>query len=183
MVSDDAAISGRLGAREFHQLFIENQPRVYAFIRTLLPDFDDAQEVFQSACVIILGKADQFADGTSFTKWACQIAYYEACNYRRRRQKAAPTFAVDVLELLMAEQIERFEKTDLRQDALRNCLGRLRPQDRALLESRYGANKTPSELAAELARPLATVKKTLQRLRRSLQACIERTMALDERSV
>lgn len=183
MVSEDAVVSGRLGAREFHQLFIENQPRVYAFIRTLLPDYDDSQEVFQSACVIILGKADQFVAGTSFPKWACQISYFEACNYRRRRQNAAPTFAADVLEILMAQQIERFERTDLRQEALHNCLGRLRPQDRALLESRYSANKTPSELATELSRPIATVKKSLQRLRRSLQACIERTMALDERGI
>jgi RNA polymerase sigma-70 factor (ECF subfamily) len=182
MVSEDATTSA-LGAREFHQLFVENQPRVYAFIRTLLPDFEDSQEVFQNACVIILGKADQFVAETSFARWACQIAYYEACNYRRRRQRAAPTFAPDVLELLMAEQLERFEKTDLRQEALRNCLGRLRPQDRALLESRYSANKTPSEMAVELARPLATVKKSLQRLRRNLQECIKRTLALEERGL
>jgi RNA polymerase sigma-70 factor (ECF subfamily) len=181
MVCDDATAARQVGSREFHQLFIKNQPRVYAFIRTLLPDFEDSQEVFQNTCLIVLGKADQFVGGTNFAKWACQIGYYEACNYRRRRQRDAPTFAPDVLELLMAEQIERFEKTDLRQEALRNCLGRLPSRDRALLESRYGANKTPSELATELARPLATVKKALQRLRRNLQECIKRTMALEER--
>ena len=43
--------------------------------------------------MVILGKAAQFAAGTDFFRWACQIAKYEVYNYRRRRQAERVCFS------------------------------------------------------------------------------------------
>src|SRR5690606_31327854 len=126
------------------------------FIRTLLPDFNDAQDVFQNTCVIVLGKSDQFQPGTDFAKWACQIAYFEVCNHRRKSQKETTAFSAEALEALKSEQMERMDEADHRHAALKNCLGKLRPRDRELLDARYCRNAPLAVLAAELARPVGT---------------------------
>jgi RNA polymerase sigma-70 factor (ECF subfamily) len=178
---DARTVVPKLNERDYHQLFIENQRRIYSFIRTLLPDFNDAQDVFQNVCVVVLGKADQFVPGTDLCKWACQIAYFEVCNYRRRKQKESTGFSAEALELLRAEQLQRWDEIDARYEALMNCLAKLQPRDRKLLDARYRCNVALRELAAELARPVATIKKVLRRIRRDLQQCIERTLAREER--
>jgi RNA polymerase sigma-70 factor, ECF subfamily len=162
-----------LTREEFHQLFIENQHRVFAYILTVLPRVDDAREVFQSTCLILLNKADQFEPGTSFVKWACQIAHFEVCNYRRRRQREFLVIEDQVLESLLAKQLAQLEQIGNRQEALRLCLDRLPSQDRQLIDARYQRNITARQLARELGRPEDTVYKALRRIRSRLQQCIE----------
>ena len=181
-MTEAASSAARLDSREYHQLFVESQRRIYAFIRTLLPDFNDSQDVFQNTCIILLGKADQFEPGTDFTKWACRIAYYEVCNFRRRKGKET-TFTSETIEALQSEQMQKREYLDARHDALVNCLEKLHPNERKLLEARYRRNASLHDVAAELARPLGTTKKILQRIRRNLQQCIERTLAREERGL
>jgi RNA polymerase sigma-70 factor (ECF subfamily) len=84
---------------------------------------------------------------------------------------------------LKSEQLERFDQADFRHAALKNCLGKLKPKDRELLDARYCRNTPLGDLAAKLARPVGTIKKSLQRIRRALQGCIERTLASEERGV
>ena len=95
----------------FHQLFVKNQRQVFAYILTLLPRMSDAEEVFQQACVVILGKASQFkasqvAAGADFFRWACQIAKYEVYNYRRRRATQQVCFSDALLDQLAARRLE-----------------------------------------------------------------------------
>lgn len=181
-MTEAASSAARLDSREYHQLFVENQRRIYAFIRTLLPDFNDSQDVFQNTCVILLGKAERFEPGTDFTKWACQIAYYEICNYRRRQGKEA-TFSAETIEVLKSEQMQERERLDARHDALLKCMKKLQPNDRKLLDARYRRNAPLHDVAAEVSRPVGTIKKMLQRIRRNLQQCIERTLAHEERGI
>ena len=168
---------------DFHDLFVENQRRVFGYILTLLPKLDDAKEVFQATSVVIFKKADQFVQGTDFAKWACQIAHFEVCNYRRKRHKEFLVLDTEVLESIAAKQAAGVENVDYRQAALRQCLGKLNADDRQLIEARYRRNVTARQLAAEMSRPADNVYKALQRIRRRLQQCIERTLAAEERTV
>jgi RNA polymerase sigma-70 factor (ECF subfamily) len=165
---------------EFQRLFLENQRRVFGYILTLVPSLDDAREIFQNVCVVIFSKSGQFAAGTDFAKWACQIAHFEVFNYRRRRQKEGAWLSSDVLEALAAKRLEAAGELEARQAALQSCLGKMRPKDRELIETRYRRNLTSRNLAAELGRPADTVYKALRRIRRALYQCIERTLAREE---
>ena len=93
---------------EFQRLFVENQRRIFGYILTLAPSSDDAQEIFQNVCIVILSKASQFVAGTDFAKWACQIAHYEVFNYRRR-QKRVTWLSEEVLSSLAAKRLEAVE--------------------------------------------------------------------------
>jgi RNA polymerase sigma-70 factor, ECF subfamily len=168
---------------DFHDLFVENQRRVFGYILTLLPKLEDAKEVFQATSVVIFRKAGQFVRGTDFPKWACQIAHFEVCNYRRKRHKEFLVLDTEVLESIAAKQSASVDNDEDRREALRQCLGKLNEDDRQLIEARYRRNVTSRQLAAEMSRPADNVYKALQRIRRRLQQCIERTMAAEERPV
>jgi DNA-directed RNA polymerase specialized sigma24 family protein len=56
------------------------------------------------------------------------------------------------------------------------CIENLRARDKELVRRRYQAGVSVSELAAWLHRSIDAVYKSLHRIRRSLLACVERTM-------
>jgi RNA polymerase sigma-70 factor (ECF subfamily) len=69
---------------------------------------------------------------------------------------------------------------------LRRCLEKLSEKDRQLVRKCYGdgyrpqgARVTFKAVALELGRPVNTVYKALNRIRRALYECIERTLAVE----
>jgi RNA polymerase sigma-70 factor (ECF subfamily) len=162
---------------EFHRLFVENQRRLFGFVLTLLPRIDEAEEVFQNICVVLLGKFDAFEPGTSFIRWACQIAKYEVLNYRRRSRRDHLVFTENEVELLAERRLELEPELDSRRTALRQCLQKLRPEDRRLVQARYAGNCNARVAAERLHMQENTVYKALQRIRRALRRCIDATLA------
>jgi len=164
----------------FHRLFMENQRRVFGCILSLLPRMADAEEVFQDACVIILSKADQFSPGTDFARWACQIARFEVYNYRRRGKSMNLWMNDSLVEELAETRLAESAWLEDRYTALRECLQRLRPADRSLIEARYVGKTTSRGLAQRLGMPENTVYKALGRIRRALGMCVDRRIAGEE---
>lgn len=169
---------------EFHRLFMQSQRRIFGYILTLLPRLTDAEEVFQQSCVIILGKAAQFAPGTDFVAWACQIAKFEVYNYRRRQQGERLHFDDALLDRIAACRLQKSDLLEQELDALRGCVEKLPPSDRHLIQEQYKRRITSRTLAAELGRPTNSVYKAIQRIRRRLRDCVEKVLSrqADDRS-
>ncbi len=162
---------------QFHRLFLENQRRLFGFVLTFLPRIDQAEEVFQNVCVILLDKFNEFQPGTSFIRWACQIAKYEVLSFRRRSQRTPSALSEAEIELLAERQMEMEPQLVVRQAALRLCLEKLRLEDRRLIEARYSENTNSRALAVSLKLPENTVYKALGRIRRALRRCVETRLA------
>jgi RNA polymerase sigma-70 factor (ECF subfamily) len=63
---------------------------------------------------------------------------------------------------------------------LRRCLDKLPDKDRQLVRYCYGDSRaTFKTVAQELGRPVNTVYKALNRIRKSLMQCIERTLSVE----
>lgn len=165
---------------DFIELFVANQRRVFGYVLTALPRMEDAREVFQATCIVLLNKASQYTPGTDFARWACQIAYFEICNYRRKRHRDLMILDSQVLDTLASKQVENWDQAERRARALEVCLSRLSQQDRELIKARYQRDVTARQLAADLSRPADTVYKALRRIRRRLQYCIEKALAREE---
>ena len=162
---------------EFHRLFIENQRRLFGFVLTLLPRIDEAEEVFQNICVVLLGKFEAFEPGTSFIRWACQIAKFEVLNFRRRTRRDHCVFSACEIELLAERRLEMEPELEPRRIALRDCLQKLRPEDRRLVQVRYAGDCNTRGLAEKLHIQENTAYKALQRIRRALRRCIDARIA------
>lgn len=163
---------------EFLSCYNREQREIYVYIRSLLFRQQDAEEVFQETCIALWEHFDQFQTGTNFKAWAKQIARHRTLAFcKKRRQEEALVFSDDVLELIADTAEKDSTASEARQAALRECCKKLSQEDQSLIEQRYARRITTVRLAAELGKPLNTVYKALQRIRRGLKQCIERSLA------
>ncbi len=174
------------GQQQFIRLFVANQRRVHAFIRTLIPNTADADDVLQETSITGLSKfTSSFLKGRAdprdfrieeFVAWICTIARYEALKWCRKVKRARPLFSEALTEELADCHARQLEHLEMRHEALSLCLGKLRSRDRALLFLRYESNLTGPEIAERSGRPINTVYKALRRIRQTLLECVDRTV-------
>jgi len=83
----------------------------------------------------------------------------------------------------MAAHEELHQSADDRRQALAGCLGKLSATDRSLVDRHYGESIAATTLADLFGLTTNAVYIRLHRVRRTLLACIERTLARQERNV
>lgn len=167
---------------QFVALFAEHREELFRFILSILPHQADAEDIFQRTSVVLWRKFGNFTPGTNFFRWAARVAQLEVLDYCKKRGRERVGFWSTELVEAIADTREAEEGwlADQRY-ALTDCLSRLRPRDRELVELRYTTKTTSKALAESLGKPAVTVYKNLTRIRRWLSECIERKLAVDRR--
>jgi RNA polymerase sigma-70 factor, ECF subfamily len=162
---------------EFVQLFTHHQRRLFLYILSQVSNPIDAEEVLQETNVVIWSKSGQFREGTNFLAWVSQIANFEVMKFRAKRKRDKLYFSDDFLETVSRDALERVDEFEFRRAALVECLAKLRPKDRELIQLRYSPGECGKRLAEDLGRPANSVYQTLGRIRRTLMECIQRRVA------
>ena len=161
---------------EFVQLFTHHQRRLFLYILSQIPNPIEAEEVQQETNVVIWSKFAQFRSGTNFLAWVSQIANFEVMKYRSRKKRDRMKFSDEFLETVSRESLERSDELEDRQKALAECIEKLRPRDRELIQQRYAPGEKGKHLAEQIGRPANSVYQSLGRIRRSLMECIQRRL-------
>ncbi len=78
--------------KEITRLIVGHQQQIFAFIFSLVPIRDEAEDILQDVCVEIMGRFRDFELGTNFLAWANSIAY---CKVRSARTNYARCLASD----------------------------------------------------------------------------------------
>jgi RNA polymerase sigma-70 factor (ECF subfamily) len=177
----EAAHESAAIAPQFVALFLADHRRLYRYIVALLGTEQDADDVLQETAAVLWRKFSDFESGSSFFAWACKAAFLAVLEYRRRKGREVAPLDQDVLEQIAALSARDFGTAQLRRTALEECLGKLTPRDRTLIDRCYSTNVKTKEVAAELGRPETSVYISLGRIRRALLECIRRTIAVAER--
>jgi RNA polymerase sigma-70 factor, ECF subfamily len=169
-----------LSEEHFVALTVRYERRVRMFITTLHPKPGDVDEIVQGAWLVAWKKLDTFQfsreqPDEEFVRWLCTIARYEALKYRKKK---APGLLLDeeVIDKLTTLQFEEADYFEARHHALLGCVENLRPRDQALIRRRYEENVSARDLADWIGRSVDAVYKSLNRIRTSLLACVERTL-------
>ena len=164
----------------FARLFARHDRWLFAYLVSLLGSSADAEEVYQEVCVVLWREYESFALGTDFVRWVSVIAHNQVRRFRRQRRRVGPQLSDAAVELISRDAIERADLLDSRRDALRGCLDKLSDRDRDLVGHCYSDSRTTFKtVAQDLGRPVNTVYKALNRIRKSLYECIERTLSLE----
>lgn len=163
---------------EFIHEFARNSRQIYGFIRTLVPDRNNADDVFQATSVVMWKKLGEYKSGTNFLAWACQIARYEICKMRDV-EKRRRMLSDEALDALCAEYEQQSDGASDRLVALGGCIEKLAPESRWLIEQRYFHERRPPAIADELGRSVASVYRGLARTHKWLLDCIEKKLATD----
>jgi RNA polymerase sigma-70 factor (ECF subfamily) len=159
------------------QLLINSQRPLYAYILTLLPDLEAADDVLQETNLLLWRKAREFVPGTNFFAWACRTAEYQAMAWLRDRKRNRIAFDETLIRELASQSqpqiIEQVERARL----LTGCIRRLSERDQALLQRRYTYGMSVTKLAEELGKTVNAVSRSLYRIRGLLLDCIKRSAA------
>ncbi len=161
----------------FAKQFIENQRQLYAYIATLMPHRDDAEEVLQRTSLILWQKWEQFDPDRPFLPWARGIALNEIRNFLRRSERKNVHLSENIIELL-AEELKDDQPRE-RIEALSACLEQLEEDQRNLLEQCYLGSTGIKAVAASMSSSAASVYMKLHRMRKFLVQCINRRVARD----
>ena len=168
--------------REFIRLLMENERRIYAYIRTLLGNNADAEDVLQETSMIMWDKFSEFDPNSNFIAWSFKIAYFSAQNFRRKKVRSKVVFSNSLFEVLAEKTTQMAPILDQRHELLNGCMEKLSESDRKLLRMRYELESSIETTAEQSGRTTQAIYKALSRLRATLFECVSRGMALEGQS-
>ncbi len=166
-------------AERFVSLILAHQRRLHGFIRALVPELADVDDLFQQTSAVLWRRFDDYQPGTNFAAWAMQVARNQVRDYRKKHLRHRGVFSDELFDALADKIAAASEAADARQEALAGCLRELPPDGRRLVEMRYVDGQSVDEIARQLARSDKTVYRLLGQLRQALVACVRRKMALE----
>jgi RNA polymerase sigma-70 factor (ECF subfamily) len=167
---------------QFARLYGENRGRLIAYIGMLIPHWHDAEEVLQQTFMALREKLNDAEPPHDFFRWACGVAYHKAIDYRRRQRRWRHVFSEVAMQKLTETHAACSDLLERRRVAIRQCVAKLPPSDRTIIEHYYlQEQKTAAEVAEELGRSRNTVLKALIRIRKLLRLCVDRAIASEER--
>ncbi|MBI1370373.1 MAG: sigma-70 family RNA polymerase sigma factor [Planctomycetes bacterium] len=164
----------------FVPLLLAHQQRIYGLILSLVPDWNDADDLMQQATTVMWRKFDAFEPGTDFAAWAMAIARFEVMDFRKRKAISKLKFNNEAVAQIADRMSHVDPSADDRKAALRSCLAKLPPRDQQLVRLRYEAGATTQSVAEAVHRSTDAVYKALNRIRGQLLLCIRTTLSQGE---
>jgi RNA polymerase sigma-70 factor (ECF subfamily) len=158
---------------QFAMLWVKAQPTLAAFIRSLLHDFHQTEDVLQRVAVTLVRKFDQYDASRPFAAWAIGVAKFEVLYYRRERATDRHVFNDEIVDQI-ALGYQRFAaEADPFREALERCLQQLDGRSKTAVELRYANGLKSPAVAREMGLSPGAVRMLLCRVRQSLRDCIE----------
>ncbi len=160
----------------FLQLLGQHERALRAFVLSLVPHWDDAEEILQRTRVRLWEQFDQYDPAKNFGGWSRTIAQFQILALRERLSRYPEIRDAEYLETVS----HQFEATDdaaeERQRALRGCLDKLEQSRRNLVLRYYSGKETMAQLAGATGRTLSAIEHAIRRTRVALSRCIEKTL-------
>jgi RNA polymerase sigma-70 factor, ECF subfamily len=168
-------------AERFAALWTAAQSTIASFIRTLVPDYQQADEVLQRVAVTLVRKFDQYDETRPFAAWAVGVAKFEVLYYRRERATDKHLFGDDIVEQIASRYEVLAEDVDPVREALRKCLDELTGRSKKVVDMRYRKGMKSLAIAEEMALSAGAVRMLLCRVREGLRRCIEQRVGRKDR--
>jgi RNA polymerase sigma-70 factor, ECF subfamily len=167
----DEALMGRVAEGDrlaMEVLYARHHVRVFRFVLRLIGDESLAEDLATEVFLDVWRHADRFEGRSAVSTWMLGIARFKALSARRRR-------AVELFDEEIGKTIEdpaddpaiALEKNDTSR-VIRNCLKRLAPHHREIIDLAYYHEKSLEEVAAIVGIPKNTVKTRMLRARMRL---------------
>lgn len=161
------------------RLFIEQVVGLRRLIISLTPDLELAEDVVQETFVEITKRAAEYDPATSFTAWVNGIARGKLAQLAWRASAGGQPLRDEVLEVLGASRPDEGTLA-ARMLFLEECIEKLAPQARKLVDLHYRSGLKPKQVAAAMGWASASVHVALSRARAAIRECVERRVAAAE---
>jgi RNA polymerase sigma-70 factor (ECF subfamily) len=160
----------------FLALFTKSQGRIQAFIRTLVHDPTQADDVFQATSLVLWRSFATFRRDAAFLPWALGTARHQVLLHWRTRRRDRHVFNEALLVDLADSTVTALEMSEARMAALEACIAGLSERQRELLRMFYGENQRAENIARHWGRTVHAVYKALKVMRKALFDCVTRRL-------
>lgn len=157
---------------EFLRLFYQNRRSMFLFVRSLVLNKTDAEDIFQESCLVIWKQFDRFQPGTNFLAWAFRIIRIQTLAWHGKQKNRESLFQDEILERLADVYIENPEYWEIRHRILGVCLQELPNDYFDFISKRYYEKKDIEKIAEEKKMTKGAVYRLLSRIRERLRNCI-----------
>lgn len=158
----------------FLSLYAEHQAALHTFVRAMLPGREEAAEVMQNVIVVLWQK---FETAQDFKKWAFGVARLEVLKFLQTRKRDRHVFDDELVNQLADRTVLLEQRHLSEREALEGCLQKLPSAQRELVLRAYSKGSTMSALAALRGQTPMALYKLLQRIRQTLQECVQSTLS------
>ncbi len=159
---------------QFVALFVKHQRRIYGYILTVVPDCNEADDLFQQTSLILWEKSKEFRPDGDFVRWACGIAFNVIRNYRTKKRRDRHCFSDEMVARLAEVRAQKSDWLDGAISVLGMCIEELDTFDRRLLTLCYDGMQSIRKVSEDLGRTENSVYQRLHRIRAKLFECIQR---------
>lgn len=172
MSDDDAALVRSVAAGSeiaFNQLVDRHQQAVRKFVRRILSDESEAEDIAQDTFLAVWRNARTFRGQSSVRSWLCGIAFRKAQSLRRSwfRRRVRDNAWQEIRDLETGAGLSQEEAFGLQQ-----ALAQLPLEQRAALALCLGGDVSHAEAAEALGLPLGTIKSHIGRGRKKMLASL-----------
>lgn len=162
---------------DFLRHYVEHEPSLRGFVRSLVPTLTDADDVMQEVAMALWKRFGSLDAPENFRRWAFGVARLEALEFLRKKGRDRHVFGDDLIMRLADEAEEMADRFADERKALDICLQKLPTDLRTLVETAYAPGARMDELAVRLGRTAMAVYKSLHRIRMMLTDCAKRETA------
>jgi RNA polymerase sigma-70 factor (ECF subfamily) len=164
-------------AKTLAALWVKAQPTIASFIRVMVPDPQQAEDVLQETAVDCVGKFHTYDRSRPFEAWAVGVARYQVLEWRRKFARQRHIFDDELVKRIAAGYQRQSSRAESMRIALQECVGETSERRRKILELFYGREKKTDVIGDELHMTGMAVRQLLSRTRSALRRCIELRMA------
>jgi RNA polymerase sigma-70 factor (ECF subfamily) len=159
-------------SRDFVSLLIPNQRKIQAYIITLVPNINDAEDVYQETVSEMWNKFSTFKPGTDFIAWAITTARFKVLAFRSKHRNSKVQFNSNTYEFLEPAAASQLPVIQDHLDVLGMCLRKLSDNEKSLLKMRYENDLTFQKIASRVGKTAPALHRQMSIIHSRLAICI-----------
>jgi RNA polymerase sigma-70 factor, ECF subfamily len=161
-------------SEELAALWTGAQPVVSAFIRAIVPNHDESEELLQETAVVVVRRFHEYDRQRSFVGWAIGVAKMKVLTHQREKALDRVVFDGALVEQI-AEDYRQLAKERLPiHDLLPRCIAELEARAREAIRLRYTEQMKTPRIAAALGLSHIAARIVLTRARTAIRLCVEK---------
>jgi RNA polymerase sigma-70 factor, ECF subfamily len=174
--TSDEVLIGRIASGDrlaMQVLFARHHVKVYRFVLRLVRNESAAEDLISEVFFDVWRQAGKFEGRSAVSTWLLSIARFKALSVLRRRSEVElDDETAGAIEDQADDPEVALAKKD-KGDALRECLTKLSPEHREIVDLVYYHEKSVAEVASIVGIPEATVKTRMFYARKKLSELLK----------
>ena len=177
------AFSNSRSDRDFNRVYYRMKPGISIYLREMLPNHDDREEVIATTFAKVWGKIHQYDPYWNFSTWVYRIARNEALLFFRGRKKIYSYEAMEEMGINMEAKVGTYQIDEIEEevtpaemlaDVVLGEIYNLPDMYRTVLTLREVEKKKYEDIAQELGWKTNTVRTRIHKARRLIRAEIQK---------